>query len=144
MSKERNAIQIFGALMVIAILGTAAALWSDSLKVKTEIYTGDVDVEFSPPQVIEPPEAEGKDVGACSATLTEIEDEDADNPTQTGDNDADLLITLTNAYPSYRCYIIFDVTSLGSVPVKGPHVNVTFSNMSGAIDVEWNFTEVQI
>ena len=140
--RERNVVQVFGALMLIAILGTAAALWSDNLKIKTEVYTGDVDVEFGPPDVVEPPEFEGKDVGACSAQLIEIEDEDAGNPT--GNNDTDLLITLSNAYPSYRCSILINVTNTGSIPVKGPHILSNVSNMTGAVDVFDNFTEVQI
>ena len=117
MSRERNAVQVFGALMLIAILGTAAALWSDNLKIRTEVYTGDVDVEFIGSPQIDDPEFEGKDVGQCMASFEEVEDEDLGNPR--GNNDTDMNITITNAYPSYQCKIYnVGVNNTGTVPVK--------------------------
>ena len=112
-----SGIRALPALLVIIILGTAAALWSDNLKIKTEVYTGDVDVEFIGSPQIDDPEVEGKDVGQCMASFEEVEDEDDGNPT--GNNDIDLNITITNAYPSYTCKIYnVGVNNTGTVPVK--------------------------
>ena len=139
-------ISALAALALLVAVGAAYALWADVLKVKVEVNTGEVDVQFSPPTVTEyvgfpdgnggwnfieegsTPEA--KDVGQCVATLMELEDEEMGSISEAGNNDADLLINMTNAFPSYNCTVIFDVSNTGTIPV---HLNFDVSgNPSGA------------
>jgi hypothetical protein len=133
---ERGVIQAIAAIMMLAIIGSAAALWSDSLKVAITIKTGDVDVEFGTPSVddngIDP--GYDKDVAKCYANLMEIQNEDNMNPT--GNNDLDLNITIVNAYPSYSCNVTFTVINTGTIPVKGPHVTL---NIPDEVTCTYNF-----
>jgi len=101
--------------MLLVVLGSALAMWYDTLKIQATINTGYVDVEFGKVTATEEPEAEGKDVGKCYASLKEIENEGPD------DNDLDLNITIENGYPSYNCTVTFEVKNVGTIPVKGPY-----------------------
>jgi hypothetical protein len=136
---ERGVIQAIAAIMMLAIIGSAAALWSDSLKVAITIETGNVDVEFGSISTNDPPGSLDpgyeKDVATCYASLAEIENEDNGNPT--GNNDLDLSIMIENAYPSYRCRVTFEVRNTGTIPVKGPHVT---SNIPNEVTCTNNFT----
>ncbi len=139
-------LQIAATLILLAVVGSAAALWSDSLKILVTVNTGNVDVEFSPPTTNDP---EGnidpgydKNVATCYASLDEIENEDDDNPP--GNNDLDLNITIVNAYPSYSCTVIFDVTNVGTIPVKGPHIIEVINEFGDGVSWMHNMTEVQI
>jgi len=124
-------------LAVLIAVGVAFALWADVLKIHIEVKTGDVDVEFGGYSVTEyvgfPSDGgwefveegdnpEAKDVGQCTVTLTEIEDEETDGPlageSTAGDNDLDLEITITDGFPGYRCDVEFEVVNTGSIPVK--------------------------
>jgi len=102
---------ILAIVAILAIVGSALAMWYDVLKISVTVNTGEVDVEFSPPSV---KEFEDKKVASCSAGLTGIEEEGPD------DNDLDLLIKIDNAYPGYRCKVSFDVKNTGTIPVHGP------------------------
>ncbi|AET32556.1 hypothetical protein [Pyrobaculum ferrireducens] len=123
-------------LAVLIAVGVAFALWADVLKIHVEVQTGDVDVEFGDTFTIteyvgfpdgsggwnfvqEDSDSEAKDVGDCQVQLVEIEnEEDTSLGTSAGDNDLDLEITLSNAYPGYRCDVQFEVQNTGSIPVK--------------------------
>ena len=66
-----------------------------------------------------------KDVGVCIVALDEAD--------ETGET---LLVTISNAYPSYYCTVFFDIKNNGSVPVKilsmaamGPHITVAWSEL---------------
>jgi hypothetical protein len=123
-------------LAVLIAVGVAFALWADVLKIHIEVNTGDVDVEFGGYSVEEyvgfpdgsggwnyvkeGSDPEAKDVAQCTVTLQEVEDEEGVNPSPAGDNDLDLVITITNGYPGYKCEVTFEVVNSGSVPVKGP------------------------
>jgi len=145
--RGKGTIQVAATLLMLAVLGSAIAMWSDALKVMVTVKTGDVNVEFGQIIVDELPEAEGKDVGACYASVGVIEDEDNGYPT--GNNDLDLNITIVNAYPSYNCTVVFEVRNTGTIPVKGPHITPpigmsgSFGN-NGAVSYAHNMTEVQI
>ncbi|MEM2208158.1 MAG: hypothetical protein QXG17_05660 [Sulfolobales archaeon] len=101
-------------VMAVSILASAVAMWYDTLKIHATIDTGEVDVEFGRVWCEEVDEAEGKDVGSCTVELYEVEEEGPD------DNDLDLVITISNAYPGYSCTIYFTVVNAGTIPVKGP------------------------
>ena len=121
-------------LAVLIAVGVAFALWADVLKIHVEVNTGNVDVEFGSFSVKEyvgfpanggwsfVPEGstpEAKNVGNCTVTLKEIEnEEDTSLGTKAGNNDLDLVITITNGYPGYKCEVTFDVVNKGTIPVK--------------------------
>ena len=147
------------AILVALLLTTIAvsfALWADVLKVQLVAYTGDVDVSFGGYSVTEYvgfPDGDGwefveegedpeaKDVGDCTVTLTEIVDEETGSPSDAGDNDLDLVITITNGYPGYRCEVQFEVVNTGSVPVRGPtYVDPPSPYTDGNILIEHDIT----
>ncbi|PWV37340.1 MAG: hypothetical protein DJ555_02700 [Desulfurococcaceae archaeon] len=142
--REKRLLQAAAMLIMLTVIGSAVAMWSDSLKVMVTVNTGDVDVEFSPPSTSDTGIDPGydKDVGACYANLVEIENEDEGNPT--GNNDLDLNITIVNGYPSYNCTVTFDVTNVGTIPVKGPHITIVSNNLGNAVSWTHNMTEIQI
>ncbi len=143
---ERGTLQIAAAIMMLAVIGSAAAMWSDSLKVRVTVNTGDVDVEFGYVETDDPPgttdPTHDKNVGTCYADKIEIEDEDEGNPT--GNNDLDLNITIVNAYPSYNCIVVFEVKNTGTIPVKGPYIDITTNTFGTAVDWSHNMTPIQI
>jgi len=122
-------------LAVLIAVGVAFALWADVLKIHIEVNTGDVDVQFGSYSVKEyvgfpsdggwsfveeGSDPEAKDVGQCAVTLEDIENEEEDSGlgTSAGDNDLDLVITISNGYPGYKCEVTFEVVNTGSIPVK--------------------------
>jgi hypothetical protein len=52
--------------------------------------------------------------------LQDIEDEEQNSGlgTPAGNNDLDLVITITNGYPGYKCEVTFEVKNTGTIPVK--------------------------
>jgi hypothetical protein len=121
-------------MAVLIAVGVAFALWADVLKIHIEVNTGNVDVEFggwSKKEYVGFPDGNGgwnfveegssseaKDVGQCTVALQEVENEESHNPSPAGDNDLDLVITITNGYPGYKCEVTFEVKNTGSIPVK--------------------------
>ena len=108
-------------LILLTVLGSALAMWYDALKIRATVDTGSVDVEFGGSIYVEEvSEINNKDVARCSATFTEIENEDENNPF--GDNDLELSITVDNAYPCYICKVdTVYVINKGTIPV---HVKI--------------------
>ena len=104
--------------IALAILASAVAMWYDTLKIHATIDTGSVDVEFTgTPRVFEGSEYGKPWVASCSAALEEYVNEDEDNPS--GNNDLDLVITISNAYPCYYCKVSdVNVKNTGTIPVK--------------------------
>ena len=121
-------------LAVLIAVGVAFALWADVLKIHVEVNTGNVDVEFGSYSVKEyvgfpasgggwdfkeeGSDPEAKDVADCQVALQEVEDEESGSPSTAGDNDLDLVITISNGYPGYKCEVTFEVKNTGSIPVK--------------------------
>jgi predicted ribosomally synthesized peptide with SipW-like signal peptide len=106
------------ALLLLAVISGALAMWYDTLKINATIETGYVKVKFSSwgcsdtgpdPQAEGYHNTEGKDVSACSVTV-EREDE--------GGNPVKLLVTINNAYPGYSVEVEFTVDNIGTIPVK--------------------------
>ena len=106
------------SLLLLVTLLSAVAMWSDTLRVNSIVETGNVDVAFSWYEIVEGYEYGKPWVASCSAELVEVEDEDEGNPA--GDNDLDLKIVVSNAYPGYSCTVYFRVRNVGTVPVIGP------------------------
>jgi hypothetical protein len=122
-------------LAVLIAVGVAFALWADVLKIHIEVNTGNVDVQFGSWSVKEyvgfpdgsggwsfveeGSSSEAKDVGQCTVTLQEVENEESTSlGTPAGNNDLDLVITITNGYPGYKCEVTFEVVNRGTIPVK--------------------------
>mgnify|MGYP000409700020 CR=1 FL=1 len=144
----KGLIPVIAGLMLLIVLGSALAMWYDTLKIKATISTGDVDVKFGKVDSVE--NDHGKDVANCHVELMEIEDEDSGNPY--GDNDLDLNITIENGYPSYWCNVTFTVNNTGTIPVKGPYSNATgtlspFSDretLDDGVEILYELTPTQI
>ena len=129
---QTSAIAVAALLVAVA---TAFALWADVLKIHIEVNTGNVDIEFGgDPTVTEfsncgSGECEGKDVGRCTAEFVDTQDEEdtaldagllpGDWNPGSANNDLELKVTLSNAYPGYVCKVdnVY-VENTGSVPVK--------------------------
>jgi len=95
-------------LLVLALvsLGIGYGLWSKMLFINGTVATGNVDAELTLERFWDN-EIE-KDVGTCFAELRMI-----DGATQYNK----LHVEVTNGYPSYECWVIFDVHSKGTIPV---------------------------
>lgn len=121
-----------GVLVMILVLGLVTlglgyGLWSKILYINGTVATGNVDVELSLGEFGDN-EVE-KDVGTCLAELLMIDE--ATQPNK-------IRVTVTNAYPSYECWVTFDVHQKGSIPVlvyqpifsiRPPEKEVTFKMM---------------
>jgi len=146
-------LTVIATALLLTTVAISFALWADILKIQLVAYTGNVDVQFGSFSVKEyvgfpasgggwsfVPEGsdpEAKNVGNCTVALQEIENEEGVNPSSAGNNDLDLVITITNGYPGYKCEVKFDVVNSGSVPVKGPtYVNPQSPYTDGHIKVE--------
>ncbi|MEB3788019.1 MAG: hypothetical protein GSR78_04595 [Desulfurococcales archaeon] len=152
-SDKRMATTILAVLLVAGMAG-AAALWYENLTVDVSLETGELDIEFRnntvftsdpcfdnlgnpitwpdtnafPPDfdpVIAP---EGKDVGC---TMIEFQDTDSD-----GDMDY-LNITLSNVYPYYATEVDFRIRNVGTIPLKIWKIEVILDN-----GTSYNFTEI--
>ena len=142
-------MHISSLIMTLVVMGSAMAMWSDSLKIKSVINTGNVDVEFGSISTNDPEGSNdpgyGIDVATCYAGKVEIENEDNGNPT--GDDDLDLNITIVSSYPSYNCTVTFEVRNTGTIPVRGPHVTTdgNFNSWNGTyVMCIGDFTEITI
>jgi hypothetical protein len=108
-------------IVLLAGLGVAYGLWSETLTIDGTVKTGNVDVEFTNvsleekvvdyfwdgPFGTEKPEPSEK--ASAANCYYRIDNQGKDNET--------LVIWTEGAYPSWRCYVHFDVKSTGSVPV---------------------------
>lgn len=112
-------------VLALATLGLGYGLWSKILYINGTVATGNVDAELTLGKFGDT-EVE-KDVGTCLAELLMI-----DGATQPNK----IRVTVTNAYPSYECWVNFDVHSKGTIPVlvyrpifdiRPPEKEVTFN-----------------
>lgn len=105
--------------LAILALGTAIAMWYETLLVNTYVETGEVKVAWTnwvcsdngpDPQAGEGfHNEEGKNVAQC-IVQPEIYDEEQ--------NVVKVNITLVNAYPGYNPVITLTVENIGTIPVK--------------------------
>lgn len=105
-------------ILALATVGVGYGLWAEILKIDGTVTTGNVDVELSIQEVDQgdfpefnqndvwddnEEELYGKDVADCKVELLEENNR--------------LRITITEGYPSFWCWVEFDVHGLGSIPV---------------------------
>jgi len=126
--------------VVLASIGAAAAMWSETLKINVKVNTGEVDVEWSEwncsdtgadPQAEGFDNSEGKDVAQCIVEAEKYDDE--------GDV-IKLNVTITNAYPGYHAVITGIVDNIGTIPVKLYKHEITGVNKT-ALSVELGIPE---
>ncbi len=119
MKMRGSAVYGFVALAIVMLsIGTAMAMWSETLRMNVEVNTGEVDVKWSSwscsdtgsdPQARDFSNTEGKDVANCDVSVEDFDDE--------GDV-IKLKVTINNAYPGYKVVIKGVVDNVGTVPVK--------------------------
>ena len=110
---------------VVGLAGLAAgyALWFETLEIHGTVNTGSLDIGLSHNPITGITENDhGKDVAECSASLS---------TGGNGEPNGALMITIDTGYPSYECWITFDVHSNGTIPVhihqpefNGPNIDV--------------------
>jgi hypothetical protein len=105
--------------ILLATVGVGYGLWSESLVINGTVQTGEVDVGFSGPYVDEwvlvngvwELEPAAKDpFTTCEAALYDFD--------PSSDGLEGMTITVGGAYPGYYCGVYFDVSNIGSIPVK--------------------------
>jgi hypothetical protein len=133
---NRKTVAIIVGLLVIALaaMGIGYGLWYELLFIDGTVHTGNVDIYYT----IYPPDVEendhGKDVGECKAGYHY--DSDASGDDEFG---GELWFEILNGYPSYECWITFDVHSAGTIPV---HVyRPEFTNLPPADELTVDLVE---
>ena len=120
-------------IVLLAGVGVAYGLWSETLLIAGTVRTGEVDVQFTDIQVTEK-------VGTPDGVVDEPEEKAAAAncyavmATVPAGNPETLAIAVTGAYPSYHCYVEFAVQSTGSVPV---HIYQPEAVVPGPTNPEW-------
>lgn len=104
-------------IVLLAGVGVAYGLWSETLTISGTVNTGEVDVGLSGPLVYEwvevndKPQLEPKEKDPYAECFAVASDTDPSDGMET------ITVTVTGAYPSYHCMVKFDVSNLGTVPV---------------------------
>lgn len=120
-------------LIVLSVLASAIAMWSETLMVNVTVETGEVDVKFSSwscsdagpdPQAEGFHNEEGKNVATCSIDVERYDEE--------GDT-VKLLVELNNAYPGYTVNITLEIENIGTIPVKLYSSDVSFDSPIEAV-----------
>ena len=109
----KSIMGIFLALVMLASMSIALAMWSETLKINVTVNTGEVDVEWSnfwDNDTVEKPEARPP----LDVTQVYVEAEDWDTEGDT----IKLNVTIVNAYPCYNVSIYGNVSNIGTIPVK--------------------------
>ena len=100
--------------VIVASIGLATAMWTDTLKINATIKTGKVDVKWSAvscsdtgadPQAPGFHNDEGKNVASCNVSIV-------------GEGNDTLRIVLSNVYPGYQVVVTGVVDNIGTIPVK--------------------------
>jgi len=106
--------------MTMLIVGTAYALWSETLTIDGTIDTGDIDTVFEN-VVTSDSEPCDKDVSSITAEL--------------GADGKSITVTIDNAYPCIDYILEFDIVNYGSIPV---HVMVSFDDLPDCMTFTMN------
>jgi len=131
-----------GLIVSLAVLGVGYGLWADTLRINGAVATGAVNAGFSVHEVDEglvrgsaggpadndvneDKEAGGIDTAECYtrivAPVGDIASDDAVDAVEDviARPAADFLyVLIKNGYPSFNCYVDFDVHNAGSIPIK--------------------------
>jgi hypothetical protein len=99
-------VMVMILIVALASLGVVYGHWSKTLFINGIVQTGNVDAELTVTSVTDNEDV--KDVGDCDAWLL---DPDGDGKMEK------LHVEVHDGYPSYECLVVFDVHSVGSIPV---------------------------
>ena len=129
----------------LTALGVGYALWSETLTITGTVETGTVNIDFSEGQFTgayddESMEANGDVTPANGGDPdTTVENKGVGTCTETGNEAGDNSYTFTvgNAYPSYDCWVAFDIHYDGSIPA---HVAVVSSGNMPEAALHWSCT----
>ena len=99
-------VMVLVLIVALASLGVVYGHWSKTLFINGVVQTGNVDAELTITSVTDNEDV--KDVGDCDAWLL---DEDGDGKMEK------LHVEVHDGYPSYECWVVFDVHSIGTIPV---------------------------
>lgn len=163
---KKIAILCLALVMALGSLGIGYAMWDKTLYIDGTVYTGEVDAKFilaftdddgtvddvdkdagddgtqalydhwgaaSSADPLGPgpnPARSDKDVGKCTVVI------DADPQV--------LIVTLSNAYPSYGNTIWYEIENTGSIPVKVQDLSIDPDNFTLDVEVEVWFTDVHV
>jgi hypothetical protein len=126
----RKALPITTVLLILALalatVGVGYGLWSKVLTIEGTVHTGEVNAVLSIEEIDEGDaalvgdngidednEIEDKDVADCAAVLISQSPPDIDN-----EGPQLMRITVNNGYPSFSCFVNFNVQNLGTIPIK--------------------------
>ncbi|GAI28042.1 unnamed protein product, partial [marine sediment metagenome] len=117
----------FALMITLSMTGVAVTHWSDEIYVEGTVKTGNFTLAFdqselpvctefhedSPDGPLLQGELYGKDIGKttcyCQGEIT--------NPHTGNWGYGNIIITIENAYPSYRVHCVFTVHNIGSIPL---------------------------
>jgi hypothetical protein len=132
MSKTRGlpiGVVVVVLILALATIGVGYGLWSQTLVINGTVHTGEMDSALSVEEIDQTydfndfcptggysigqdcdgdtflnddMEAEGKDVAGCTAALVD---------------EYTMQVTVTNGYPSFNCFIRWNVANTGSIPI---------------------------
>jgi hypothetical protein len=135
-------------LLALASLGVGYGLWSQTLFINGTVHTGEMDANLSLKEVDQTEdyndacpgggytigkdcdgdgqlnddmEAEGKDVAECTAAFRDP---------------YTLEVTISNGYPSFNCFVLYDVHNTGTIPIHVYRPDYFYAGeyMGGAIN----------
>lgn len=106
MSRKVSPVWMLSIVVVLALasVGVVYGIWQQTLFINATVYTGEAEAEFAISEVYT--EGDIKNVASCVADVIE-----------TNDEYDTIVITATNMFPGVACDVVFDVTSVGSVPI---------------------------
>jgi len=126
-------------VLALASLGMGYGLWSKVLTIDGTVNTGEVNAEFSLMEIDESRAFDGdycpdfpgsysigKDCDGLNGLNDDMEVDDKDIATCTVElldglenpGPQTLKVTIDKAYPSFNCFIRYDVKNTGSIPIK--------------------------
>lgn len=134
-------VVFMGFVVALALVGVGYGLWADTLRISGAAVTGSVNAGFSLHEldeglargapdgptdngVNEDKEVGGVDTAECYARPYSAPDSPTDTPADAPEDVISarpsdfLFVLLKNAYPSFNCYVDFDVHNFGSIPIK--------------------------
>lgn len=124
MSRKSLPLGIMAMILIVALatMGIAYGLWEEKLVIDGTVYTGEVDVGFSGPWPFE-----WVDVNGSPQMEPDIKDKYAEcyawrwDADPGSDGEEGITVEVVGAYPSYHCWVVFDVSNIGTVPVHVSH-----------------------
>ncbi len=106
-------------IVLLAGVGVAYGLWYETLTIDGTVNTGEVNVKFGTVQIeegvavnwdnLKDPIPEPKEKADAANCYAEILNQGTDKET--------LQVTTKGAYPSWHCFVTYEVVSTGNVPV---------------------------